>query len=70
MLIVRRGLSRRYYDFLNVAVIANGDELVVDRRVGEAPPGSDAGRVTLDRPDRRALLPQSWIGDDVIVVER
>jgi hypothetical protein len=33
-LIVRRGMRPEYYGFLSVTAVANGDELIVDRRRG------------------------------------
>jgi hypothetical protein len=68
ILIVRRGLSREYYDFLNVAVAANRDKLVIDRRRGEGRLQVDSGPDGLDSTDRRAAPPETWTRDDVIVV--
>jgi len=56
-----------YYGFLTVTAIANGDELIVDRRrqtASDPAEGSHPGR-----PDRRGPRSERWIDDDVIVVD-
>ena len=66
-LIVRRGMRSEYYGFLSVTAVANGDELIVDRRrVMRA--SSDEGAAEAKTPDRRSPAPRKWIEEDVLVV--
>ena len=66
-LIVRRGMRPEYYGFLTMTAVANGDEVIVDRRRRN---GSDPAEV-LDPgfTDRRGPRSERWIDDDVIVVD-
>lgn len=66
-LIVRRGMRPEYYGFLGATAVANGDEVIVDRRRGmrAAPQDGPAEAETLDR---RSPAPRKWIDEDVIVV--
>ena len=70
VLIVPRGLDSTYYRFLKLTAEANGDIVIVDRRVGErrqgAPPTPDDRR----RTDRRGPAPSTWVRDGVIVVSK
>jgi hypothetical protein len=65
-LMVCRGMKPDYYGFLSVAAVANGDEVIVDRRRrgDEFRPES----VEPEFPDRRGPRSEKWIDDDVIVV--
>jgi hypothetical protein len=67
-LIVRRGMRPEYYGFLAVTAVANGDELIVDRRRGVRAL-SEEGRAEADTPDRRSPAPRKWIDEDVLVVQ-
>ena len=66
-LIVRRGMGSEYYGFLSVTAVANGDELIVDRRRAAyyvARNGPSEPEVA----DRRGPASEKWIDEDVIVV--
>jgi hypothetical protein len=65
-LIVRRGMRPEYYGFLSMTAIANGDEVIVDRRrrAEESAPES----LEPSFPNRRGPRSEKWIDDDVIVV--
>ena len=68
-LIVRRGMHPEYYGFLNVTAVANGDEVIVDRRrVANYPPLRSAPEA--ETADRRGPASEKWIDEDVIVVQR
>jgi len=67
-LIVRRGMRSEYYGFLSVTAVANGDELIVDRRRGMRA-SSDEGAAEAETPDRRSPAPRKWIEEDVLVVK-
>jgi hypothetical protein len=66
-LIVRRGMHPEYYGFLSVTAVANGDELIVDRRrvVSSWPHDSPPDVKTANR---RGPASEKWIDEDVIVV--
>ena len=66
-LIVRRGMRSEYYGVLSVTAVANGDELIVDRRRGMRA-SSDEGAAEAETPDRRSPAPRKWIEEDVLVV--
>ena len=67
-LIVRRGMRPEYYGFLRVTTVANGDELIVDRRRADDSRPQD-GPPEPEIPDRRGPAPEKWIDEDVIVVQ-
>ena len=67
-LIVRRGKRPEYYGFLSVTAVANGDELIVDRRRGLRAAVQD-GPAEAETADRRSPAPGKWIDEDVIVVQ-
>jgi hypothetical protein len=67
-LIVRRGMRPQYYGFLNVTAVANGDELIVDRRRARATRGQE-GPPQPEIVDRRGPASEKWIDEDVIVVK-
>jgi hypothetical protein len=66
-LIVRRGMRPEYYGFLTMTAVANGDEVIVDRRRQTASDPADALHPGF--PDRRGPRSEKWIDDDVIVVD-
>jgi hypothetical protein len=67
-LIVRRGMHPEYYGFLSVTAVANGDELIVDRRrVAHSP--RHGGQLESEVADRRGPASENWIDEDVIVVK-
>jgi hypothetical protein len=67
-LIVRRGMRPEYDGFLSMTAVANGDEVIVDRRRR----GAENEPETADPEfmDRRGPRSERWIDDDVIVVNR
>jgi hypothetical protein len=66
-LIVRRGMRPEYYGFLTMTAVANGDEVIVDRRRQSRENGSETpGPGAMDR---RGPQSEKWIDDDVIVVK-
>ncbi len=65
-LIVRRGMRPEYYGFLSVTAVANGDEVIVDRRRRSAENAAERGDPEFI--DRRGPRSERWIDDDVIVV--
>ena len=65
-LIVRRGMRPEYYGFLSVTAVANGDEVIVDRRRRSAENGAESSDPEF--MDRRGPRSERWIDDDVIVV--
>ena len=66
-LIVRRGMRPEYYGFLTMTAVANGDEVIVDRRRRTA--SDPAEVVDPGLADRRGPRSERWIDDDVIVVD-
>jgi len=65
-LIVRRGMRPEYYGFLTMTAVANGDEVIVDRRRHSRENASEAADPEF--MDRRGPRSERWIDDDVIVV--
>jgi hypothetical protein len=65
-LIVRRGMRPEYYGFLSMTAIANGDEVIVDRRRRTEELALKSADPSF--PDRRGPRSEKWIDDDVIVV--
>ena len=63
-LIVRRGMRPEYYGFLSVTAVANGDELIVDRRRGMRALSEEGPA----EADRRSPARRKWIEEDVLVV--
>jgi hypothetical protein len=61
-------MSPVYYGFLNMTTVTNGDELIVDRRLGERRPAFETRAQREGRPERRSPLPATWTRSDVIVV--
>jgi hypothetical protein len=67
-MIVRRGMHPEYYGLLRVTAVANGDELIVDRRrVANYRPLYSAPEPEI--ANRRGPASEKWIDDDVIVVK-
>ena len=66
-LIVRRGMRPEYYGFLTMTAVANGDEVIVDRRRQNGADSTEAAPEPF--PDRRGPRSERWIDDDVIVVD-
>jgi hypothetical protein len=67
-LIIRRGMHPEYYGFLSVTAVANGDELIVDRRRVANTRRPDS-RPEPESADRRGPASENWIDEDVIVVK-
>ena len=69
-LIVPRGETAEFYEFLSVTARTNGDELIVDRRRRHR---RQHGSATVGKrqasEDRRGPIPERWEHDDLIVVE-
>lgn len=70
VLIVRRGLSERYYQLLRIFAKTRGLDILVDRRQGErrrhqAPVGEE--RRT---HERRAPPPRTWTEADFVIPAR
>jgi len=68
ILVVRSGLSDRYYEFLAIVARVNRIALILDRRSHERR-HPDVGRALLERRrvDRRGPPPATWQSGDVIV---
>lgn len=68
MLIVPRGETDEFYEFLSITARVNGDQLVVDRRRKLRRRNKDAAvgkRAAAE--DRRGPIPERWERDDLIV---
>lgn len=69
MLIVPRGETKEFYEFIAVTTRANGDSLVIDRRTAENRRVESYGAVREKRQvERRHPSPITWKRDAVIVV--
>ena len=69
VLVVPRGMSAQYYEFLDIATRINGERIVVDRRLTHRrrqPHSAAAERRNV--PDRRGPIPSSWDEDGLIVL--
>ena len=70
VLIVPRGETAEFYEFLELTARANGDELIVDRRRNQRRRHKNAAIGKRQAPDdRRGPIPERWERDDLIVVE-
>ncbi len=69
-LIVRRGLSGWYYQFLRMFGAHRGLEIVVDRRVGERRGNQHSVPEDRRSGDRRGPTPPTWAEADFIVLKR
>lgn len=68
--IVPRGETAEFYEFLSVTARTNGDELIVDRRRRHRRRhGSAAVGKRQASEERRGPIPERWERDDLIVVE-
>src|SRR4051812_27205788 len=69
ILVVRSGLSERYYEFLAIFARVNRIALILDRRSHERR-HPDVARAVLERRrlDRRGPPPATWESGDVIVL--
>jgi hypothetical protein len=70
VLIVPRGETAEFYEFLSVTTGVNGDELIVDRRqrVRRRNRAKAVGKRQAFE-DRRGPIPERWQRDDLIVVD-
>jgi hypothetical protein len=69
VLIVPRGLSDQYYEFLAIATRVNGEKLLIDRRLAVRRTKRQSATDDRRMPgDRRGPVPASWVEDDLIVV--
>jgi len=66
-LIVRRGMRPEYYGFLSLTAVANGDEVIVDRRRSTNSRPQD-GPAEQEPSERRGPAAGKWIDEDVIVI--
>lgn len=68
-LIVPRGLSEEYYEFLAITAGANREQILIDRRRGSRRGKHD---VSMDErragDDRRGPVPEMWTRDSLIVL--
>jgi hypothetical protein len=70
VLIVPRGETDEFYEYLSITARVNGDHLIVDRRRGNRRRHKNAAvgkRQAAE--DRRGPIPEKWERDDLIVVE-
>jgi hypothetical protein len=69
-LIVPRGETAEFYEFLRISTRANGDELIVDRRWSQRRRNTThAIGQRQAQEDRRGPIPQRWERDDLIVLD-
>jgi hypothetical protein len=70
VLIVPRGETDEFYEYLSITARVNGDELIVDRRRSQRRrlKNTAIGKRHAAE-DRRGPIPQKWERDDVLVVE-
>jgi hypothetical protein len=69
-LIVPRGETVEFYEFLRITAHANGDELIIDRRETQRRRHSSATVGTRQAAeDRRGPIPARWERDEIIVVD-
>jgi uncharacterized glyoxalase superfamily metalloenzyme YdcJ len=68
-MIVPRGMDPSYYTFLRITAEANGQQLLVDRRLRERREAQQTG-VERRVSDRRGPLPQTWTEDGFLLIER
>jgi len=69
-LIVPRGETAEFYQFLRITAQANGDELIIDRREAQRRRHSSSHVGTRQASeDRRGPIPARWERDEIIVVE-
>ena len=69
-LIVPRGETDEFYEFLSITARVNGDELIIDRRHEERRQHkSESVGKRQSGEDRRGPIPERWERDDTIVVD-
>ena len=70
VLIVPRGETEEFYEYLNITARVNGDELIIDRRLQERRrfKNQAVGKRKAEE-DRRGPIPGKWDRDDLIVVD-
>ena len=70
MLIVPRGETAEFYEFLSISARANGDQMVIDRRRrARRRPYSEGVGKRVAPEDRRGPVPERWERDDLIVLD-
>lgn len=70
LLIVPRGETAEFYEFLSVTARTNGDQLVIDRRHrNRRRHRNTAVGKRQSTEDRRGPVPERWERDEVIVVD-
>jgi len=70
-LIVPRGETVEFYEFLRITAHTNGDELIIDRREGQRRQQTSATVGTRQAAeDRRGPIPARWERDEFIVLDR
>ncbi|MCU1382194.1 MAG: hypothetical protein JWL71_891 [Acidobacteria bacterium] len=70
VLIVPRGETDEFYEFLSITARVNGDELIVDRRRCHRRRQKNQAIGKRQAPeDRRGPIPQKWERDEVIVLD-
>jgi hypothetical protein len=69
-LIVPRGETQEFYEFLSITARVNGDELIIDRRRRERRRHKNqAIGKRQAAEDRRGPIPEQWERDEVIVID-
>jgi hypothetical protein len=70
VLIVPRGETDEFYEYLSITARVNGDQLIIDRRRNQRRRfKSQAIGKREAAEDRRGPVPERWERDDVIVVD-
>ena len=68
-LIVRKGLSKGYYEFLRVFALTRGLDLTIDRRAAERRRGQEGSGAERRQCERRRTPPETWAIADFVVVD-
>ena len=68
-MIVPQGMDPSYYTFLRITADANGQQLLVDRRLRERRAAHQTG-IDRRRSDRRGPLPRTWTEDGFLLIEQ
>jgi hypothetical protein len=70
VLIVPRGETDEFYEFLSITARVNGDQLIIDRRRNQRRRHRNKAVGQRRAPeDRRGPIPERWERDDLIVVD-
>jgi hypothetical protein len=70
VLIVPRGETDEFYEYLSITARVNGDELIIDRRRDQRRQlKNTAVGKRLAPEDRRGPVPEKWERDDLILVD-